>query len=85
MGHGQPPSIENTNSAPEKPEVKLARKANDSLQGDVSKQGFEGLNIQVNQMVSNDKENAYRWNSFSYSSLRSFVCLSFTSTISKTV
>ncbi len=55
MGHGQPPPIESANNPPEKSEDKLARKANDNLQGDVSKQGFEGLNTQVNQQNLQEK------------------------------
>ena len=52
MGHGQPPPLEGGNLPPEKAEDKLASKANDQLQGDIAKQGFEGLNSQVTQFLT---------------------------------
>lgn len=55
MGHGQPQPLDGGTLSPEKPEDKLAKKANDSLQGDVSKQGFEGLNSQVSQQSQQEK------------------------------
>ena len=56
MGHGQSQPLEGGNLPPEKSEDKLAKKANDSLQGDVSKQGFEGLNSQVTQHNQQEKQ-----------------------------
>lgn len=55
MGHGQIPPLEGGNNPPEKPEDRLARKANDTLLGDVSIQGFEGLNNQVTDRKEQDK------------------------------
>lgn len=55
MGNGQPQPLEGGTISAEKPEDKLANKANDSLQGDVAKQGFEGLNSQVNQQTQQEK------------------------------
>jgi len=56
MGQGQTPPLEGGNIPAEKPEDKLARKANDTLLGDVSIQGFEGLNSQVNLQNNQAKQ-----------------------------
>jgi len=54
MGHGQPEPLEGGNSSPEKPENQLAKRANDSLQGDVV-QDFEGLNTQFTRQHQQEK------------------------------
>lgn len=56
MGHGQSPRLEGGNVPPEKPEDKLARKANDGLQNDVASEGFEGLNSQLYKQTQQDKD-----------------------------
>ena len=55
MGHGQSQPLDGGTLYPDKPEDKLAKKANDCLQGDIAKQGFEGLNSHVIQHSQQEK------------------------------
>jgi hypothetical protein len=55
MGHGQSQPLDGGTLSPDKPEDKLAKKANDCLQGDIAKQGFDGLNSQVTQQSQQEK------------------------------
>lgn len=55
MGHGQSQPLDGGTLYPDKPEDKLAKKANDCLQGDIAKQGFDGLNSQVTQQSQQEK------------------------------